>query len=93
MSQHGALTFDDFCEMYHHFIFDERIGKRFNNYCSDKSILTYPELQEFFCDQQNDPHARDNGYVSSLVWDFVQRRKNMRGYRDPRAPYLTREEV
>ena len=93
MSHQGGLTFDDFSEMYHHYVFDDRIGRHFYTYCSDKNIITYQELQAFFRDEQNDSRATDPQYVSSLVWDFVLQRKNMRGYRDPRAPYLTMPEV
>ena len=94
MSHQGGLTFDDFSEMYHHYVFEDRIGRHFYTYCSDKNIITFQELQAFFRDEQNDPRAStDPQYVSSLVWDFVRQRKNMRGYRDPRAPYLSMSEV
>ena len=44
MSHQGGLTFDDFSEMYHHYVFEDRIGRHFYTYCSDKNITNETNL-------------------------------------------------
>ena len=86
----GMLGWDEFSTMYQNCIYDERIGKEFFAYCSDKKRVTFRELQNFLQKEQNEPRASDSQYVASMVWDYV----NMAGdHRDPRQPSMTLQEV
>ena len=49
-----------------------QIGEKFYPYCLDKQNLTFPELQVFFKEEQQDKRADDTSYIASLVCDFVQ---------------------
>ena len=86
----GMLGWDEFSTMYQNCVYDERIGKEFFAYCSDKKRVTFRELQNFLQKEQNEPRASDSQYVASMVWDYV----NMAGdHRDPRQPSMTLQEV
>ena len=67
-----------------------QIGEKFYPYCLDKQNLTFPELQGFFKEEQQDKRADDPSYIASLVCDFVQQPGKSQ---DADQPSLTLPEV